>query len=72
LDGDELVISLEVGNNFVVNAKEGNSEGQEFLVVCCTKPLHKLTSPLKCKWGTEYDVGDKVVAGKYYKKMGEL
>jgi len=42
---------LEVGNNFVVNVEEGNNEGQEFWVVCCTKPLHKLTTPQKCKWG---------------------
>jgi hypothetical protein len=24
MDGDELVASLEVGNNFTINAKEGN------------------------------------------------
>jgi hypothetical protein len=68
LDGDELVTSLEVGNNFVVNAKEGNNEGQELWVVCCSKPLHRLTNPLKCKWGMEYDVGDKFITWKYYKK----
>jgi hypothetical protein len=61
---------LEVGNNFVINAKEGNSEGEELWVVCCTKPLHKLTNPLKCKWGTKYDVSDEVLSGKYYKKWG--
>jgi hypothetical protein len=61
LEGDELVMNLEVGNNFVVSAKEGNSEGQELWVVCCTKSLHKLTNPLKGKCGMEYDVGDKVV-----------
>jgi len=27
VDGDELDANLEVGNNFDVNAKEGNSEG---------------------------------------------
>lgn len=27
LDGDELVASLEVDDNFVVNVEEGNSEG---------------------------------------------
>jgi hypothetical protein len=68
LDGDEFVVNLEVGNNFVVSAKEGNSEGQELWVVCCTKPLHKLTNPLKCKYSMKYDVGDKVVTRKYYKK----
>jgi hypothetical protein len=49
-------------------AKKEIVEGQEFWVMCCTKPLHMLTNPLKCKWGTEYDVGDKVIARKYYKK----
>jgi hypothetical protein len=72
LDGDELVVSLEVGDIFVVNAKEGNSESQEFWVLFCTKLLHKLTNPLKCKWGMKYDVGDEVVEGKYYKKWGNF
>jgi len=62
-----LLLAWRLANNFVVNAKEGNSEGQEFWVVCCTKPLHRLTSPLKCKWGIEYDVGDEVVTWKYHK-----
>jgi hypothetical protein len=31
-----------------------------------------LTNPLTYKWGMKYDVGDEVVEGKYYKKMGEL
>jgi len=30
LDGDELIASLKVGDNFDVNAEEGNSEGQDF------------------------------------------
>ncbi len=72
MDGNELATSLEVGNNFAINAEEGNSEGQELWVVCCTKPLHMLTSPLKCNWGMKYNVGDKIVAWKHYKRMGEL
>jgi hypothetical protein len=28
VDGDELIANLEVGNNFVVNAEEGNNKGQ--------------------------------------------
>jgi hypothetical protein len=61
---------LEVGNNFVVNVEEGNSEGQEVWIVCCTKPLHKLNGPLNCKWGMNYNERDEVVVGKYYKKWG--
>ncbi len=59
---------MEVGNNFVVNTKEGNSEGQEFWIVCCTRPLHKLNGPLNYKWGMNYNERDEVVARKYYKK----
>ncbi len=59
-----------MGYNFVINAKEGNNEGQNFWIVCCTKLLHTLTKPLKCKWGTNYFEGDEVVTWKYYKKWG--
>jgi len=30
VDGDELVANLEVGDNFVINAEEGNNERQDF------------------------------------------
>jgi hypothetical protein len=52
--------------------EKGNSEGQEVWIVCCTKPLHKLNNPLKCKWGLNYNEGDEVVVGKYYKKWGNF
>ncbi len=70
LDGDELIASLKVGDNFDVNVEEGNSEGQDFQIVCCTKPLHRLNSSLKCKWGTNYSTRDEVLVRKYYKKWG--
>ncbi len=59
-----------MSDNFFINGKEGNSEGQDFWIVCCTKLLHTLTKPLKCKWGTDYSKGDEVVAWKYYQKRG--
>jgi predicted PolB exonuclease-like 3'-5' exonuclease len=31
-----------------------------------------LTNPLKCKCSTKYDVGDKVITRKYYKKWGNF
>jgi hypothetical protein len=70
VDGDELATSLEVGDNFVVNAEEGNNEGQEFWIMCYTKPLHKLNGPLNCKWGMNYNERDEVVVGKYCEKWG--
>jgi hypothetical protein len=57
---------LEVGDNFVINEEEGNSEGQDFWLVCCSKPLHTLM----CKWGIKYYEGDEVVVGKYYQNWG--
>lgn len=66
LESDEFTASLEVSNNFAINVDEGNNEYQELQVMYCTKPLHMLTTPLKCKWGTKYDVGDNVVTMKYY------
>ncbi len=63
---------MEVGDNFVVNVKEGNSEGQYFWLVCCTKPLHTLIHPLTCKWGTKYYEGNEDVCRKILPKMGNF
>jgi hypothetical protein len=62
---------LEIGDNFDVNVEEGNNERQDFWIVHCTKSIHTLTKPLKCKWGTDYCERDEVVGGKYYKN-GEI
>jgi hypothetical protein len=70
VDGDELAASLEIGDNFVVNAEKGNKKGQEIWIVCCTKPLHKLNGPLNYKWGMNYNEGDEVVVRKCYEKWG--
>jgi hypothetical protein len=40
--GDELVVVLEVGDNFIVNAKERNDENASFLLILCIEPLHKV------------------------------
>jgi hypothetical protein len=42
VNGNELVASLKIGDNFVVNVEEGNNEGQEFWIICCIKPLHTI------------------------------
>ncbi len=59
---------MEIGDNFVVNAEEGNSEGQDFWLIYCTKYLHIIKKELKCKWGIEFEDKDEVVVGKYYQK----
>ncbi len=38
--GEYLASCLEVGDNFVVNTKEGNEEDVDFYLVLCTLPIH--------------------------------
>jgi hypothetical protein len=70
VDGDYLAACLQLGDNFAVNAEEGNDEDVDFYIVLCTKALFTATKSFKCKWGETFNVGDKVVAGKYYQKWG--
>jgi len=41
-DGDAFTTCLEIGDNFVINVATNNDEGQEFWLVRCLKPLHKV------------------------------
>jgi hypothetical protein len=66
--GNVLASTLEIGDNFVVNAKIGNSKGVDFWVVCYT--MHTIRKEFINKWGTSFAIGDDVVAGLYYKKWG--
>ncbi len=67
-----MATSLEIGDNFVVNAEEGNSEGQDFWVICCTNLLHTMRKAFKCKRGIEFMARDEVVVGKNYQKWVDL
>jgi len=67
---DELVVVLEVGDNFIVIAEEWNDEGASFWLILCTKPLHKVKTPFIDNWGNSYEEGDDVVGGLYYQKWG--
>jgi hypothetical protein len=51
VDGDHLTSCLALGDNFVVNAKEDNTEGKDFYILMCTKPMYTLQSPYTCAWG---------------------
>jgi hypothetical protein len=68
--GDELATTLEIGDNLVVNAKEGNDEGVSFWLIMCTKPLWKVTKAFTNGWGTSFEEGDDVIGGIYYQKWG--
>lgn len=71
IDGCELATTLDVGDNFAINVEKGNSEGQDFWLICCTKYLHTLKKAFKCKWGIKFEEGDEVVVRKYYQKWGD-
>ncbi len=66
VDGDELAMTLDLGDNFIVNAKVDNNENVDLWIICCTKHLNKVKKTFKCEWGIEFEEGDDVVAGKYY------
>ncbi len=71
LGNDDLVVVLEVNDNVIINAKEGNDEGASFWLILCTKPLHKVKTPFIDKWGiNSYEEGANVIGGLYYQKWG--
>jgi hypothetical protein len=49
-DGDHLIAYLLLGNNFVVNAKEGN-EGVDFYILICPQTNFVVEKPFTCPWG---------------------
>ena len=65
-----LTATLDVGDIFAVNAAAGNDKGKDFWIIICTKVLHTVKAPFTDKWGTSFNEGDEVVAGKYYQKWG--
>lgn len=69
-NGDDLVATLETGDNFVVNAAADNEEGVNFYVICCICGLHVVKEAFTDAWGTSFEAGDMVVLGKYYRKWG--
>ncbi len=70
IDGCELVVTLEIRDNFAINAKK-RSEGQDFWFIFCTKSLHIVKKVLKFKWVIEFEERDEVVVKKYYRKWGD-
>jgi hypothetical protein len=69
VNANGLVTTLDVGDNFVVNVEASNSEGVNFRIICCLKPLHHAQKAFTYKWGTSFEVGD-YVASLYYHKWG--
>jgi hypothetical protein len=70
-DGDEIVQSLEIGDNFVVNATLGNEEDCEFYVACYEKLLFEVdVDGLTDDWGNTFEPWLIVVGGHYYQRWG--
>ena len=70
LDGDLLAHTLDVGNNFAINATRGNSENADFWLIYCMRTVHVVKKAFTFKWGTEFDIDNEVVSGYYYQKYG--
>jgi len=70
VNGDALATTLDFGDNFVVNVKDGNSKDVDFWLICCTKPLHQVRRAFMDKWGTSFVARDSVVANLYYQRWG--
>lgn len=63
LDFDFLSQSLELGDNFVVNAVEDNDEGVDLYIPMCTKTPFTCIKCFMYRWGEQFNLGNLVVAG---------
>jgi hypothetical protein len=72
-EGDNFeAASLSVGDNFAIIAEPGNLEGADFYILQCTKGMHVVQEEKRTdSWGGEYDRGDEVVEGLYFKCQGK-
>ncbi len=68
VDGNALVTTLEIGDNFVMNVKIGNLEGVDFWVICCTKPMHIIRKEFTDKWDTSFAIGVDVATSLHNKQ----
>jgi hypothetical protein len=69
-DEEELSDLLNIGDNFVLSAKEDNVEEAEFYILQCQIPKFKVTESFRCMLGCEFVAGDLAVGGTYYQKWG--
>jgi hypothetical protein len=63
VNNDYLASYLALGDNFAVNAK-----GVDFFILMCTNTFCR---NLKSVDGQQFNVGDTVVASRYYQKWGQ-
>jgi len=70
--GEYLASCLEVGDNFVVNTKEGNEEDVDFYLVLCTLPIHIVAKDFINSWKPKFKEGNVAMAETYYQKWGQV
>lgn len=68
VEGEGFGDLIRPGDNFVVPALEGNTEGVEFYILQCTRAKYQVEHGFKCTWGPEFEAGDLIIRGTYYQK----
>jgi hypothetical protein len=61
---------VEIGDNFMVPAAEENDDRVEYYILQCQRSKFVLDEALTYPWGGNFNVGDEVIHGKYFKKYG--
>lgn len=68
-NGEDILQSLEIGDNFVVDATLGNEEDCEFYVTYCKKLIFEVSADgLNNDWGNSFELGYIVIGGRYYQR----
>jgi hypothetical protein len=68
-NGEDIVQSLEIGDNFVVDATLGNEEDCEFYVTYYEKLIFEVSADgLNNDWGNSFELGYIVIGGCYYQR----
>lgn len=70
VNGEYFASILEIGDNYAISAAADNEENVDFYLLVCTKKVYTCQTRFRCKWGESFEVGDKVVQGRYYQKYG--
>ena len=60
---------IYVGDNFVVNAEEGNSEGVDYYILTCTVSKQCAMQNIVDAWGNFVSVGTFYIEGIFYAQL---
>lgn len=61
---------VQLGDNFMIPAEEGNEEGVDFYILQCQRAKFQVQQDLLCPWGGDFKRVDYVISGSYYQKYG--